>query len=153
MMSLSPLAVAKALDGVDGCFTSPPSPRSSAVFGEWAATHRANLTGTVLLLDQIRRMPGASRIPFVYASSAAVYGDCDLLPLTETAYTARFPPMAPISSGANTRPGSGPVHGIPTLGLRFFNVYGPRQDPKSPYSGVISIFCDRLRAASRRRVR
>ena len=36
------------------------------------------------------------------------------------------------------------VHGVPTTGLRFFNVYGPRQDPKSPYSGVISIFCDRL---------
>jgi UDP-glucose 4-epimerase len=38
------------------------------------------------------------------------------------------------------------VHGVPTVGLRFFNVFGPRQDPKSPYSGVISIFCDRLRA-------
>ena len=37
------------------------------------------------------------------------------------------------------------VHSIPTVGLRFFNVYGPRQDPASPYSGVISIFCDRLR--------
>ena len=36
------------------------------------------------------------------------------------------------------------AHGIPTTGLRFFNVYGPRQDPRSPYSGVISIFCDRL---------
>jgi UDP-glucose 4-epimerase len=36
------------------------------------------------------------------------------------------------------------VHGIPTLGLRFFNVYGARQDPASPYSGVISIFADRL---------
>ncbi|HET7881963.1 MAG TPA: NAD-dependent epimerase/dehydratase family protein, partial [Acetobacteraceae bacterium] len=37
------------------------------------------------------------------------------------------------------------VHGIPTVGLRFFNVYGPRQDPRSPYSGVISIFCERIR--------
>ena len=36
------------------------------------------------------------------------------------------------------------VFGIPTVGLRFFNVYGARQDPRSPYSGVISIFCDRL---------
>jgi UDP-glucose 4-epimerase len=38
----------------------------------------------------------------------------------------------------------GIVHGIPTAGFRFFNVFGPRQDPRSPYSGVISIFCDRL---------
>jgi UDP-glucose 4-epimerase len=41
---------------------------------------------------------------------------------------------------------AGLVHAVPTTGLRFFNVYGPRQDPASPYSGVISIFCDRLRA-------
>ncbi len=39
---------------------------------------------------------------------------------------------------------AGHVHGGPTLGFRFFNVFGPRQDPASPYSGVISIFCDRL---------
>jgi UDP-glucose 4-epimerase len=38
------------------------------------------------------------------------------------------------------------VHGVPTTALRFFNVYGPRQDPSSPYSGVISIFTDRARA-------
>ena len=38
------------------------------------------------------------------------------------------------------------VHGIPTVGFRFFNVYGPRQDPKSPYSGVISIFSERISA-------
>nr|WP_255542474.1 NAD-dependent epimerase/dehydratase family protein [Azospirillum sp. INR13] len=36
------------------------------------------------------------------------------------------------------------VHGVPTTGFRFFNVYGPRQDPKSPYSGVISIFAGRI---------
>ncbi|HSD87452.1 MAG TPA: NAD-dependent epimerase/dehydratase family protein, partial [Kofleriaceae bacterium] len=38
------------------------------------------------------------------------------------------------------------VHAVPTTALRFFNVYGPRQDPSSPYSGVISIFTDRARA-------
>jgi UDP-glucose 4-epimerase len=38
------------------------------------------------------------------------------------------------------------VHGVPAIGMRFFNVFGPRQDPKSPYSGVISIFCERLKA-------
>ena len=36
------------------------------------------------------------------------------------------------------------IYGVPSIGLRFFNVYGPRQDPSSPYSGVISIFIDRL---------
>jgi len=142
-----PASVAEALDDVDGCFHLAAIASVERGIREWAATHRANLTGTVLLLDQIRRMPGASRIPFVYASSAAVYGDCDLLPLAETS------PPRPLSAyGADklgcehhARVGT-LVHGIPTVGLRFFNVFGPRQDPKSPYSGVISIFCDRLRA-------
>ena len=39
---------------------------------------------------------------------------------------------------------AGAIHGVPTVGLRFFNLYGPRQDPLSPYSGVVSIFADRL---------
>ena len=39
---------------------------------------------------------------------------------------------------------AGAIHGVPTVGLRFFNLYGPRQDPSSPYLGVISIFADRL---------
>ncbi len=53
--------------------------------------------------------------------------------------------MAPTNTAANCTPGvASHVHAIPTVGLRFFNVYGPRQDPKSPYSGVISIFCERI---------
>src|SRR5262252_4096595 len=39
---------------------------------------------------------------------------------------------------------AGVVYGIPTIGLRFFNLYGPRQDPRSPYSGVVTLFADRL---------
>src|SRR5262249_40628660 len=60
-------------------------------------------------------------------------------------------PTAPLSAyGADKRACelhariAGSVHGIPTLGLRFFNLYGPRQDPRSQYSGVIAIFADRL---------
>jgi len=83
----------------------------------------------------------------VYASSAAVYGDSAALPLTEDG------PARPLSAYGADKLGceqqalvAGVVHGVPTAGLRFFNVFGPRQDPASPYSGVISIFCDRLRA-------
>ena len=83
----------------------------------------------------------------VYASSAAVYGDAAAIPIAEGE------PCAPLSAyGADkyscelhARVASH-VHGIPTVGLRFFNVYGPRQDPRSPYSGVISIFCERIAA-------
>ena len=59
---------------------------------------------------------------------------------------ARCRPMVPTNYGCELHARvASHVHGIPTVGLRFFNVYGPRQDPRSPYSGVISIFCERIR--------
>src|SRR6185312_9578769 len=75
-----------------------------------------------------------------------VYGDAKTVPITEAE------PCAPLSAYGADKLGcelhariATHVHGIPTVGLRFFNVYGPRQDPASPYSGVISIFCNRIR--------
>jgi len=142
-----PAAVAEALDDVDGCFHLAAIASVERGIREWTGTHRANLTGTVVLLDHIRRLPGACRIPFVYASSAAVYGDCDVLPLVETSTPRPLSAYGADKLGCEHHARVGTlVHGIPTVGLRFFNVFGPRQDPKSPYSGVISIFCDRLSA-------
>lgn len=139
-----PAAVAAAMDGVDGCFHLAAIASVEKGVTDWLATHRANLTGTIAVFDAIRRQ--GSKIPVVYASSAAVYGDAPV-PIAETA------PKAPLSAyGADkyscelhARVASH-VHGIPNVGLRFFNVYGPRQDPQSPYSGVISIFCKRIAA-------
>jgi UDP-glucose 4-epimerase len=94
-------------------------------------------------MDAIRRQ--GRKIPIVYASSAAVYGDCRTVPITEDA------DRTPLSAYGADKYGcelharvASHVHGIPAIGLRFFNVYGPRQDPRSPYSGVISIFCERI---------
>lgn len=112
---------------------------------DWLACHRINLGATVHILEQISRL--AKPIPMLYASSAAVFGNPmpEQLPLNESA------PLAPESAyGADKAAcemqarAAQTGRGIPTLGLRFFNVYGPRQDPKSPYSGVISIFSDKL---------
>jgi UDP-glucose 4-epimerase len=83
----------------------------------------------------------------VLASSAAVYGDATQLPVAEDTLCRPVSPYGidkyaselALDYYAN-------VHGVPTTSLRFFNVYGPRQDPSSPYSGVISIFTDRARA-------
>eukprot|EP01114_Cavostelium_apophysatum_P014202 TRINITY_DN3624_c0_g1_i2.p1 TRINITY_DN3624_c0_g1~~TRINITY_DN3624_c0_g1_i2.p1 ORF type:complete len:352 (-),score=22.37 TRINITY_DN3624_c0_g1_i2:218-1273(-) len=79
----------------------------------------------------------------VAASSAAVYGTPKVLPLEETA------PLGPISPYATTKLDMEHLlqeyhekHGLHAIALRFFNVYGPRQDPKSSYSGVISKFLD-----------
>lgn len=138
-----PALVGAAMDGVDGCFHLAAIASVEKGVTDWLGTHRANITGTITVLDAVRRQ--GSRIPVLYASSAAVYGDAATVPIAETE------PCVPLSAyGADkygcelhARVGSH-VHGIPTVGLRFFNVYGPRQDPKSPYSGVISIFCERI---------
>jgi UDP-glucose 4-epimerase len=139
-----PAAVQAAVAGVDGCFHLAAIASVARGVEDWLGTHRANLTGTITLFDAVRRE--ARPVPVVYASSAAVYGDCADLPIAEAA-TKR-----PLSAyGADKYACelhavvASHVHHVPTVGLRFFNVYGPRQDPRSPYSGVISIFCDRLR--------
>ena len=89
----------------------------------------------------------AGRIPVVYASSAAIYGDQG-----EGAVPEGAPPQPQTAYGADKlgcelhARVAGTVHGVATTGFRFFNVYGPRQDPSSPYSGVISIFFNRIGA-------
>jgi UDP-glucose 4-epimerase len=135
----------RAMAGMDGCFHLAAIPSVELGMTQWLATHHVNLTGTIAVFDAASRLPAP--IPVVYASSAAVYGDTPVLPIVETAQ------KRPLSAyGADKYACelhavvATEVHGVPTTGLRFFNVYGPRQDPKSPYSGVISIFCDRLRA-------
>lgn len=108
----------------------------------WYRSHQVNIGGLVNLFDSISRT--GKNIPVVYASSAAVYGDCKALPIKESA------PKIPLSAyGADKlaceQHGkiAAELHDIPNIGLRLFNVYGPNQDPHSPYSGVISIFMQR----------
>jgi UDP-glucose 4-epimerase len=105
---------------------------------------QVNYGGTLHVLEYARAT-GVAKV--VFASSAAVYGDASELPVGEDA------PTQPVSPYGIDKLASelaldyyASVHGVPTTALRFFNVYGPRQDPSSPYSGVISIFADRARA-------
>jgi UDP-glucose 4-epimerase len=139
-----PALVRTAMHGVQGCFHLAAVASVERGVREWFATHRVNLSGSIAVFDAARQA-GPRPVPVVYASSAAVYGDNSALPLDEGAATR------PLSAYGADKLGSeqharvaGVVHGVPTAGLRFFNVFGPRQDPRSPYSGVISIFCDRL---------
>ena len=139
--------VRRAMDGAAGCFHLAAIASVERGTRDWLGTHRVNLSGAVAVLEAAARLGG---VPVVYASSAAVYGDCEALPLAEDA------PTRPLSAYGADKLGceqharvAGVVHGVPTLGLRFFNVFGPRQDPGSPYSGVISIFCERLSRGSR----
>ena len=109
--------------------------------------HETNITGTLNMLIAAAEA-GVQR--FVYASSAATYGSKPGLPKVET-MTRHYPSPYALSKGvdedyailwaSDEKLGKG----MTTIGLRYFNVYGPRQDPKSPYSGVISIFTDRIK--------
>ncbi len=81
----------------------------------------------------------------VYASSAAIYGEPGEIPLTEAAIKAQLSPYG-LEKQVNEEYADmyQRIYGTPSLGQRYFNVYGPRQDPKSPYAGVIALFVDRI---------
>ena len=140
-----PAAVESAIDDVDGCFHLAAIASVARSHRDWLRSHQVNLTGTINVFDRARPSRRRRELPVVYASTAAIYGNCGSFPVDEES------PAAPLSaSGADKHACelharvAGAIHGVPTVGLRFFNLYGPRQDPLSPYSGVISIFADRL---------
>ncbi len=82
----------------------------------------------------------------VFASSAAVYGAAAALPNRESAMPQPQSPYAAAKLAAEVMLlGYAASFGLEAICLRYFNVYGPRQDPNSPYSGVLSIFTDRFR--------
>lgn len=103
-----------------------------------------NVGGTVGLLEAARRA-GVRKV--VLASSTAVYGDTDVFPTPEETPLAPLSPYA-LSKQVNELYASlyTRTFGLPVAALRFFNVYGPRQRPDSPYAAAIPIFISRLLA-------
>ena len=105
-------------------------------------SHRANIDATLNLLIAAR---DAHVKRVVYAGSSSAYGDTPTLPKTETMPTAPLSPYALQKLVGEqycqmfTR-----LYGLETVTIRYFNVFGPRQDPSSPYSGVISLFISAL---------
>ncbi|MBO9165222.1 NAD-dependent epimerase/dehydratase family protein [Lactiplantibacillus pentosus] len=110
-----------------------------------AETHAVNHTAVFNLLEYIRKI----QLPikqFLFTSSAAVYGNLPELPKREDSRVAPVSPYA-IDKYATERfvLAYGELYDLPTVCVRFFNVYGPRQNPSSPYSGVLSILTDCLK--------
>jgi UDP-glucose 4-epimerase len=105
-------------------------------------SHDVNIQGTLNVLQAARN---AKTRRVVYASSAAIYGEEPTLPKTEA---MRPEPMSPYGiekiAGEYYLATWSRLFAVETVALRYFNVFGPRQDPRSPYSGVISIFVDRV---------
>jgi UDP-glucose 4-epimerase len=112
-------------------------PVSIDCFKESSST---NLLGTISVMEYCQQQ----NIPLVYASSSAIYGN---LPMGDDS-VATVDLLSPYAVDKYTMElyakTSFKIHKLSSIGLRFFNVYGPRQDPTSPYSGVISIFADSL---------
>ena len=106
-------------------------------------THRTNFDGTLYLLNEaVKRKVNK----FIFASSAAVYGDIPDLPKKEDMPVKPLTPYA-VDKYASERYviNAFNLYGLKTAAIRFFNVFGERQDPSSPYSGVISIFIDKIK--------
>jgi nucleoside-diphosphate-sugar epimerase len=136
-------AVAKAavagMDYVIHQAAIPSVPRSVEKPEE---SHRANIDGTLQVLLAARNAK-VKRV--VFAGSSSVYGDTEVLPKTEAMPTNPLSPyalqklMGEMYLKMFTR-----LYGLETVTTRYFNVFGPRQDPGSPYSGVISLFIKAL---------
>lgn len=108
--------------------------------------HEINLTGTLRMLEAARAA-GVKRV--VFAASAAAYGNNPELPKKETMRPEPESPYALAKVGGEhyLRVYAG-LYGLRTVALRYFNVYGPRQDPRSMYSGVISRFVECVRSGA-----
>jgi UDP-glucose 4-epimerase len=133
-------AVDASLAGVDAVLhlAAQVSVQASVANPVESASH--NVAGFLNVLDGARAA-GVRRV--VYASSAAVYGTPRVLPLDEGAPTAPISPYG-LEKLIDDQYAAlyAMLYGLAPLGLRYFNVYGPRQDPRSPYAGVISKFVD-----------
>lgn len=137
---LDPAALDETVAGADAIVhlaARPSVPRSVA---DPLASHHANATGTLEVLEAARRHGG---VHVVVASSSSVYGANPELPKRESLRPQPMSPYAVSKLATETYALShGHVYGLPTLAFRFFNVYGPLQAAGHAYAAVIPAFCD-----------
>jgi len=131
-------ALLQAMEGIDAVFHEAAIPSVPRSIHDPVPSHEANIDGTFNVLHSAKQA-GVRRV--VYAASSSAYGDTVELPKVET-MTPR--PKSPYAAqkllGEHYMSVWASCFGIETVSLRYFNVYGPRQDPASPYSGVLSLF-------------
>ncbi len=137
-----PQAVGAAMGGVSHCLHLAAQVSVTRSLDDPRASAEHNVMGFITVLEAARAA-GIKR--FVYASSAAVYGDPAVLPLTEDVDLRPRSPYG-LEKLIDERYADlyQRVHDLSAMGLRYFNVFGPRQDPKSPYAGVIALFAERI---------
>jgi UDP-glucose 4-epimerase len=135
-------AIAPVIAGADTVFHLAAIPSVPRSIDEPRPSHEVNINGTFEVLEaavkgNVRRL--------VYAASSSAYGDSEVLPKIESMLAKPKSPYAvqkylgELYASAFTS-----CFGLETVALRFFNVYGPRQDPSSAYSGILSLFMKHL---------
>ncbi|MDH5387421.1 MAG: NAD-dependent epimerase/dehydratase family protein [Gammaproteobacteria bacterium] len=135
--------VKQCMTGVDWVFHKAAVASVPKTVNDPVGSSLINYQGTLHLLEAARENKVKR---FVFASSAALYGDEPTLPKVETMCPVTLSPYAVDKLASESACGMyTKLYGLETVCLRYFNVYGPRQDPSSPYSGVISIFTDKLK--------
>jgi nucleoside-diphosphate-sugar epimerase len=131
-------ALARALDGIELVFHQAAVPSVPRSLVDPIASHDANATGTLKLLEAAKRA-GVKRL--VYAASSSAYGDTPTLPKVETMRPLPLSPYAVSKlAGEHYCQVFSGAYGLETVSLRYFNVFGPHQDPKSEYAAVIPRF-------------
>jgi UDP-glucose 4-epimerase len=131
-------ALSHASKGVDYIFHEAAIPSVPKSVDDPIGTNDPNLTATLYVLEEARKA-GAKRV--LYAASSAAYGDSPELPKTEAMLPAPLSPYAVQKlAGEHYLASYYHVFGLETVSLRYFNIFGPRQDPSSQYSGVLARF-------------
>jgi UDP-glucose 4-epimerase len=139
-----PAVCAQACDGIEVVFHEAALASVPRSVADPVSTNTHCVTATLNLLVAARAA-GVRRV--VYAGSSSAYGDTPTLPKTETMLPNPISPYAVAKlAGEHYMMAFARVYGLETVVLRYFNVFGPYQDPTSHYSGVLAIFCRRMLA-------
>ena len=137
-----PAFAARAVDGMDYVLHQAAIPSVPRSVKDPVASNRANVDGTLNVLVAARD-GGVRRV--VFAGSSSAYGNTPTLPKREDMPTNPLSPYALQKViGEQYLQMFTRLYGLETVSIRYFNVFGPRQDPGSPYSGVISVFATAL---------
>jgi nucleoside-diphosphate-sugar epimerase len=139
-----PKTCSEAVAGIDYVLHQAALPSVPRSIADPIGTTAVNVTGTLNLLWAAKE----ARVKrFVYASSSSVYGDTPVLPKVESLPPNPMSPYAVSKlAGEHFCKVFFRSYGLPTVALRYFNVYGPRQDPESQYAAVIPRFVSALKA-------
>jgi UDP-glucose 4-epimerase len=132
----------KIFEGVDYVFHMAAVTSVPQSVKDPLRSNEVNITGTLKVLEAARKC-GVKKL--IFSSSSAVYGETEIIPISEKN------PINPLSPYAVAKATGelycnvySEIYGLPTISLRYFNVFGPRQDPKSQYAAVIPIFIDKI---------